>query len=863
MALLHYQNLETGDPGALMRHAFFGLKTFYDFLRRTRDYMESDAAVKRLAWTLVPRAKEDRGEEGVWVQLTEPDDRPNEPDATFQDFLSELVTELYEAPTPSEARDPSRATRLDFRYGRRINVLDRDPERLRLLLERQPQEKELLLRPNTWPLQCQIRAIQTLQNAPCAEHRPLLRLLEPVNRTGWPDVPYEHADLEWMVLTDSGRPGTDEQRQFVQLALDTPDLAFLEGPPGSGKTTTICELVLQLVRQGKRVLLCASTHVAVDNVLERLMDARNAHRELVIPVRVGDQRKVSPKAQVWQLERFVHTERERLLQELRRVEVLSNAQRALRLSLEPGTTMIERLVLSASNLVCGTTIGILQHPDIKNGTYGIPSFDVLIVDEASKTTFQEFLVPALLARRWVLVGDPRQLSPYVDEAAMSINVASCLPSVEHQDACIDTFIAGRPHRRQQQTIVSAVSAAGLDAYRAQAQAREVELATPDDHDAILATAPLIVGSLDVLAVREEVLPLDVSVVRAPEGALALTRRRAAAWNRRRSVEAPSWAREVGWRLTSLYAQRFADDEGGDARTTTQRLREELESLLPDASTGCDGEQVWSEIDRVRRVALPSVLEALQCGSTRDPRQRVGTALSDGLDQTALEQRHVLLRTQHRMHGDIAAFSHEHIYKGGALYTPTHMATRREWGYARYAHRALWLDVRGCFDTSRQSNHKEAIVVIEELQHFDSWAQQHPRGDGQPWEVAVLTFYRGQEREIREQLRRWTGVRDATQHFWRGSRSAPHLSIDLCTIDRFQGHEADLVLISVARTHPTSFLESPNRLNVALTRARFQRVIIGHRTGMYDARARGMGAPPRSLLAALAETESWSSAEVRS
>ena len=44
------------------------------------------------------------------------------------------------------------------------------------------------------------------------------------------------------------------------------------GPPGSGKTTAICELVLQLAKQGKRALLCASTHVAVDNVLERILN---------------------------------------------------------------------------------------------------------------------------------------------------------------------------------------------------------------------------------------------------------------------------------------------------------------------------------------------------------------------------------------------------------------------------------------------------------------------------------------------------------------------------------------------------------------------------------------------------------------
>jgi hypothetical protein len=870
MALLHYRNLGVHRPDVLMQRTFYGLKTFYDFLQRTKDYTESDAAVKRLAWTAGPGPDDDNDGErpdGYWVQLTEPADRPNEPESTFRDFLDENTSELYEAATPSKDANAQRPIRLDFGRARRIEVLDRDPKTNQLLLERPPRKPGLLLRPNTRQLRCQIRALRTLQNSPSSEHLPLLRLFESVGHANWPAVSTADAALdEWMVLTDHRRPGTHEQRRFVQLALATPDFAFLEGPPGSGKTTAICELVLQLAREGKRTLLCASTHIAVDNVLERLMDERNAHRDLVIPIRIGDRRNVSEKARPWQLERFVRTERERLLRELRRESAPSSSQRAMLSALQHGPSVVERLVLDAANLVCGTTIGILQHPDIKAGGYGTPSFDVLIVDEASKTTFQEFLVPALLAKRWIIVGDPKQLSPYVDNDAMAINVASCLPSSEVQAACVDTFIAGHHSRGKQRTTVSAVTAKGLTAYRAQAEARGVALATPADDSLQLALSPLIAGELKSLAARAEDMPLDVAVVRAPDGALPGLRRRADAWNRlqrRRREQEPSWSGEIGWRLARLYEQRFADATNtGDRKSTAQRLREQVEELLPDDSTGVDKEDVWREIDRVRRVALPSVLESLRHGFERDRRQRQGTALSDGLPERALDQRHVLLSTQHRMHGDIAAFSHDHIYEGQALHTPGYLAEQRDWSYARYAHRALWLDVRGRFNRKFNANQREAEAVVAELRHFDRWARQNPRGDGHPWEVAVLTFYRGQEREVRQHLRRWTKNHRAMRHFRRGGKT-PYLTIELCTIDRFQGHEADLVLISVANPHPTSFLESPNRLNVALTRARFQRVVIGNRTGMYDARAQESGARQRSVLAELAATEVWDSVEVRS
>ena len=102
--------------------------------------------------------------------------------------------------------------------------------------------------------------------------------------------------------------------------------------------------------------------------------------------------------------------------------------------------------------------------------------------------------------------------------------------------------------------------------------------------------------------------------------------------------------------------------------------------------------------------------------------------------------------------------------------------------------------------------------------------------------------------MRDHLRKWTGQHRAMRHFARGQKDRPYLRIELCTVDRFQGHEADIVLISFARPHATSFLESPNRLNVALTRARYQRVVIGDRQGML--RARG------TLLEKLANSEPW-------
>jgi len=654
MALLHCQNLDVRRPDILMKNAFFGLKTFYDFLRRTKDYMESDAAMKRLACKpgVTPDGDEADRAHGFWVQLEEPRDRPNEPESTFRAFMDENVRDVFDLvdEEPDDPTDRRRSGRRKFADDRRLMVLDRDPETSQLLLDRQPTGEQLLLRPNTLTLHRQIQALQALQDAPSPCHLPLLRLMESVDHARWPIFePAEIGGDAWMVITDETRLGTDEQRRFVEIAMATPDFVFLEGPPGSGKTTAICELVLQLARQGKRALLCASTHVAVDNVLERLMDERNPHRDLVIPVRIGERRNVSEKAGPWQLERFVRTERERLLRHLDGRRDLTESQLALLDAVRHGTTTIERMVLDAANLVCGTTIGILQHPDIKATGHAAATFDVLIVDEASKTTFQEFLVPALLARRWVIVGDPKQLSPYVDDAAMAVNVEACLGDEATRNACVDVFMAGHGDARKRR--VAAVSIEGtraLDVYVAQSAARDVSLASARA-EGELWSAAVVVGALADLERRTEELPLDVATVRHAGGGLLVLRRKADAWLRllgRAREEQPEWASEVAWRLARLYEQRFAhtaESSESRFRSTSQRLREQIAGLLPALETGVDTEVVWSEIDRVRRVALPSILESLRQGFERDPNARKGTALSDGLPEAALRARHALLR----------------------------------------------------------------------------------------------------------------------------------------------------------------------------------------------------------------------------
>lgn len=69
---------------------------------------------------------------------------------------------------------------------------------------------------------------------------------------------------------------TDAQENAVRRALAIPDLLLIEGPPSSGKTRTIAEVIRHYGARKQRVLMAAKTRKAVDALMEQL------HDELVI-----------------------------------------------------------------------------------------------------------------------------------------------------------------------------------------------------------------------------------------------------------------------------------------------------------------------------------------------------------------------------------------------------------------------------------------------------------------------------------------------------------------------------------------------------------------------------------------------------
>lgn len=162
------------------------------------------------------------------------------------------------------------------------------------------------------------------------------------------------------------------QYEAAMHALRAEDVYCIHGPPGTGKTRTLVDIVRAAAAEGHRVLVCAHSNQAVDNLL------------------VGDS--TTEHADRSSLHAFAEAG------EVTVARAGSNTDSEL---------VADRYAdadLYRSDVVCATTSAAHR--------FGEEIFDYAILDEATQATIPASVIPMTRGKRLILAGDHRQLPPY-------------------------------------------------------------------------------------------------------------------------------------------------------------------------------------------------------------------------------------------------------------------------------------------------------------------------------------------------------------------------------------------------------------------------------------------------------------------
>ena len=211
----------------------------------------------------------------------------------------------------------------------------------------------------------------------------------------------------------------------------------------------------------------------------------------------------------------------------------------------------------------------------------------------------------------------------------------------------------------------------------------------------------------------------------------------------------------------------------------------------------------------------------------DPHQLPPTVKSraaerGGLSVTLLEkalERHdhgVLLEVQYRMNETIMGFSNDYFY-AGRLRAAAGVA-KQTLPATSLAESVVFIDTAGTGFAeavhprfrSRYNEGELGVLVEHLLQLRGSIPPEYPLPD-----VAVISPYREQVVRATDRIEETTALAE--------------LDITVNTVDGFQGREREVVYVSLVRSNDKSeigFLADYRRMNVALTRARRQLVVIG-------------------------------------
>ncbi|MCX6139244.1 MAG: AAA domain-containing protein [Candidatus Kapabacteria bacterium] len=225
----------------------------------------------------------------------------------------------------------------------------------------------------------------------------------------------------------------------VNLALRANDVAIIHGPPGTGKTTTLVEVIKRCARKARPVLVCAPSNAAVDLLTERCAAVG------LDVVRLGNLARIDPavmehtlgerwrrhsmaddiKAMRKRADEFrrMATKYKRSFgrSEMEQRKLLIKEAKSIITDVRRMEQQVTNLILDQADVVACTLVAS------RNEELRGRHFEYVVIDEAGQALDPAMCIPLQRAERLILAGDPHQLPPTViDQQAAQMALSTTM-----------------------------------------------------------------------------------------------------------------------------------------------------------------------------------------------------------------------------------------------------------------------------------------------------------------------------------------------------------------------------------------------------------------------------------------------------